>query len=133
MPQTATYINKSQISAAQISQIPLPFTDVVAIQITPRNKEEAPILIINVYNPCDESLIKSLYEALQKMKTKDGTTIIIAGDFNYHHPLWNPPSYICYDSVADELVELAADLSLNLLLPLGIITYLHSETTIDLV
>ena len=133
MPRTATYINKSQISAAQISQIPLPFTDVIAIQITPRNREEAPILIINVYNPCDESLIKSLYEMLQKMKTKDGTTIIIAGDFNCHHPLWNPPSYIRHDSVADELVELAADLSLNLLLPPGTITYPHSETTIDLV
>ena len=94
-PRAAIYVNNQQFASSQISQIPLPFTDVVAIQLeTSKQHEEPPTLIINVYNPCDDSLIQQLQDELQKVKVKQDSTIILAGDFNCHHPLWNPPGYL---------------------------------------
>jgi Endonuclease-reverse transcriptase len=132
-PRVTTYVNKSQVSAAQIEQVQLPFTDVVALKITPRNEQEPPTLIINIYNPCDESLITKLREGMRQIKYKDGTMTIIAGDFNCHHPRWNPTSYTRHDDTANDLVELATEFGLDLLLPPGTVTYPHAETTIDLV
>jgi hypothetical protein len=132
-PRVTTYVNKSQVSAAQITQVQLPFTDVVALIITPRDEQEPPTLIINVYNPCDESLITKLREAMRQIQYKDGTMIIIAGDFNCHHPRWNPTSYTRHDDTANDLVELATEFGLDLLLPPGTVTYPYAETTIDLV
>jgi len=59
--------------------------------------------------------------------------IIVAGDFNSHHPLWNPQGYLQHDEDADVLIDFAAVLGLNLLLPPGTITYPSASTTIDLV
>ena len=58
---------------------------------------------------------------------------ILAGDFNTHHPLWNPTEYLYHDEEADTLVEVAASLGLNLMLPSGTITYPNAGTAIDLV
>jgi hypothetical protein len=132
-PRAVTYINKTQITAAQVSQIPLPFTDVVALQISPWKTNTAPILIVNVYNPCDESLINDLREELRRVKVKDRSMVVMAGDFNCHHPIWNPQGYQRHDNTADDLVELAAEFALDLLLPPGTITFPHAGTAIDLV
>ena len=58
---------------------------------------------------------------------------MIGGDFNAHHPLWNPRTYTRHDEDADEIVEMMTELELNLMLPAGSITYPHADTTIDLV
>ena len=57
----------------------------------------------------------------------------MAGDFNCHHPAWNPPRYTRHDEEADKLIDLATDLGLNLLIPPGTITYPNAGTAIDLV
>jgi len=133
-PRAAIYINAQQITPSQISQIPLPFSDVVAIQLdTTKHQEDSPTVIINVYNPCDDSLIQSLRDELQRAKVRQDSTIILAGDFNCHHPLWNPPGYLNHDDTADHLVDLAAHLGLNLLIPPGTVTYPNANTAIDLV
>ena len=63
----------------------------------------------------------------------EGDQVIIAGDFNCHHPMWNPDRYIRYDEDADALIAMMAELDLNLLLPWGIVTYPNASTTIDLI
>ena len=57
----------------------------------------------------------------------------MAGDFNCHHPMWNPSQYIRHDEEADKLIDLAADLNLSLIIPLRTVTFPNAETTIDLV
>jgi primosomal protein N' len=56
----------------------------------------------------------------------------MAGDFNLHHPLWNPQGYTKHEAQADELIEMMADHKMRLLLPPGTITFPNAGTTIDL-
>ena len=57
-----------------------------------------PTLIINVYKPCDKNTIPELHKHVQKsLNFQDYGTVIIAGDFNTHHPLWNPEGYESHD------------------------------------
>jgi hypothetical protein len=65
-PWAATYVNNRQIVPAQILQIPLPFVDVVAIRINP-GPGQRQIIVANVYNPCDKSLIEDLSEEMIAM------------------------------------------------------------------
>ena len=67
------------------------------------------------------------------IKIEDYNAIIIIGDFNLHHPLWNPQNYTIHDTQTDELVELMVDYGLQLILPSGIIIYPREGTAIDLV
>src|SRR5436190_7171090 len=131
-PRSAIYVNKNLINAARITHIQLPINDVTAIEIT--TKDPQPMLIINVYKPCDKKIIPELHNYLQnRLTTRKYTTIIIAGDFNTHHPLWNPSEYERHDEEADTLVEMMAELELDLLIPAGTITYPNAGTAIDLV
>jgi hypothetical protein len=61
----------------------------------------------------------------------------MAGDFNVHHPLWNPPNYTTREDYADELIHMMADKSMRLLIPPGTITFpgkgRTKGTAIDLV
>ena len=132
-PRAVTYVNKAYVTPAQITQIELPFTDVVALRIHSRNSQEPPALIINVYNPGDKAIIRELHEELQKIHFDSDALVILAGDFNCHHPLWNPENYPRHDDTADHLVELATDLGLTLLIPPGTVTYPNAQTAIDLV
>jgi len=127
-PRAAIYINKN-LNAAQIT---LPFPDVVAVQIT--TGDPKPMLIINVYKPCDENRTESLHRCIHThLDMHKFGTIIIAGDFNLHHPLWNPNGYARHDDEANDLVEMMADFGMSLLLPKGTVTYPSAGTAIDLV
>ena len=86
-PRAVTYVNKAHFPPAQVVQIETPFTDVVALQLSPTVSDEPPLLMINVYNPCDESIIQNLHEFLQRMHINSNSGIILAGDFNSHHPM----------------------------------------------
>ena len=131
-PRSAIYINNNLISPSRITRLSLPFSNVTAVAITTTNTK--PMLIINIYNPCDRSIIVELHKYLQKnINIQDYGTIVVGGDFNTHHPLWNPRTYTRHDEEADALVEMMTELELNLMLPPGSITYPHSNTTIDLV
>ena len=112
----------------------LPFSDIIALGIT---SETESILIINVYNPCDKPILSELFNHLREhIHQQNYHIIIMAGDFNCHHPLWNPREYIVHDEEADTLVEMAAELGLNLMIPAGTVTYPNGGTegtAIDLV
>src|SRR5436305_7109138 len=60
-PRAAIYTNNNQLPAARISQLPMPSSDVVVIQISTSPK---PTLLINVYNPCNESVLTTLHTYL---------------------------------------------------------------------
>ena len=57
----------------------------------------------------------------------------MVGDFNLHHPLWNPIGYQEHDPQSDNLVEMMMAHDLRLLIPRGTITYPEGGTAIDLV
>ena len=57
----------------------------------------------------------------------------MAGDFNLHHPLWNPQGYTVHDRCAEILLELIADYGPRPLLPPGRITFPRYGTAMDLV
>ena len=59
--------------------------------------------------------------------------IIIAGDFNLHHPLWNPSDRHDYDAEADTLINTMSQLRLKPILPAGTVTFIRAKTAIDLV
>jgi Reverse transcriptase (RNA-dependent DNA polymerase)/Endonuclease-reverse transcriptase len=131
-PRSAIYVNNSLIPTSHIVPIALPFSDVTAIEIT--TEDAKPHLIINVYNPCDKSLISELHEYLRNnINIHDYGIIIMGGDFNTHHPIWNPAEYTRHDEEANALVDMMAELELKLLLPPGTITYPNAGTTIDLI
>ena len=131
-PRSVIYVNNSLIPASQITPLAFPFSDVTAIALT--TGDGKPHLIINVYNPCDHSIILELHEYIRNnIDARDYGIIIVGGDFNTHHPAWNPEGYTRHDDVADALVDMMADLELTLLLSPGTVTYPNAGTTIDLV
>ena len=132
-PRATTYINKARISAAQIVQLELPFKDVVALRVKIATGQPQ-LFVINVYNPCgQENIVENLRKAIQSLKIKKPDVVIMAGDFNCHHPMWNTPAYHKQDAAADALVDLAATAGLGLLIPPGTTTFPGAGTAIDLV
>jgi hypothetical protein len=111
----------------------VPSTDVVAVEVSISGSQKS-VLIINVYNRCDESVLPTLHSYLtENLRPYRYELIVMGGDFNCHHPMWNAPDYGRHDDQADSLIDMAASLGLNLMLPPGIITYPNAGTTIDLV
>ena len=81
-----------------------------------------------------ENLITPLTEHLQQnIDPSQYHAIVIAGDFNLHHPLWNPPQYHIHDRQADELIEGMLQQGMQLMIPPGTITFPEGKTAIDLV
>ena len=136
-PRSAIYINNNALPSAAFTQVRIPFHDVTAVAITPNNNDK-PTLLINIYKPGDKNTIPPLRQYLARhLRPADYANIIILGDFNLHHPLWNPQNYAKRDNEADELVEMMEELHLRLLIPPGTITRTTTNaiggTTIDLV
>ena len=53
-----------------------------------------PMLLINVSKTTGTSLVNDLATFLQLHRRRHKySTIMMVGDFNLHHPLWNPTSY----------------------------------------
>ena len=111
----------------------LRFSDATVITITTTDTSK-PALIINIYNPCNNSILADLHDHLRtNINISEYGTIIIAGDFNTHHPLWNPTGYTRHDEEADTLIDMMAELGLCLISELGTVTFPNAGTTIDLV
>jgi hypothetical protein len=91
-PRSIIYINNHILDTSAFKIIDLPFPDVTAVAINTMNNPK-PIMIINVYNPHDQSLITPLMEYLQSLEIPQYHAAVIAGDFDLHHPLWNPLQY----------------------------------------
>ena len=130
-PRSAIYINNTKLSSQAFVEKPTTIPDTTAIEImNPHNK---PTFIMNIYNPHQGNLALLRTYLRRQLRPDKYHIIIIAGDFNLHHPLWNTPEYPVHDSKADELIDIMASHGLKLLLPAGTITYPRSKTTIDLV
>ena len=131
-PRSVIYVNKKSFTAAQITQLLIPSADITAIQAKLQGASKSS-LFINIYNPSDNSALPALQRYFQQNPPHHYELIIMAGDFNCHYPMWNPPRYSRHDEEADKLVEIATELGLNLLIPPGTVTFPNAETAIDLV
>ena len=136
--RSAFYINNKLLPTSAFHQLHLPINDVTAIEIIPEISQNKSTLLMNIYNPSDNPIITPLRQYLQRhLHAQDYDKILILGDFNLHHPTWNPTAYTKHDTLSDELLELMEDHDLQLLLPPGTITYpcntAAGGTTIDLV
>ena len=104
-PRSAIYINKKSFTAAQITQLPVPSSDITAIEVKLQGSSQ-PSLFINVYNPCDHSALPALQQYFQQNLPYHYELIIMAGNFNCHRPMWNPSQYTRHDEEADKLIDL---------------------------
>src|SRR5579859_1214810 len=141
-PRAAIYFNNNKIPPASIEQIPIPHPDILAISITSQPPFVKPILIVNLYNEARTYSTTNELRAilLQHLKITNYDIVLVAGDFNLHHALWNPPGYTPQEPEAQTLVETMMEANLRPLLPLGTITRSparrdssESPTSIDLV
>ena len=133
LPRTAIYINNRKIAPIKIAPVPIPINDITAIEVSLSNLKP-PSLLINIYNAPESQVILEFQRyATQNIRPEKYEFILIGGDFNLHHPLWNPAYYYRHDDNADILIDTMSNLNLNLLLPPGTITYPNAGTAIDLV
>jgi len=89
-PRSAIYVNNSIIKMQDYEEVPIPVHDVTAICLRTEGCTK-PHLIINIYNPSKEEVITPLIEYVaQHISPQHYHAIIMLGDFNLHHPLWNP-------------------------------------------
>ena len=131
-PRAAIYINNNILSPESYQPLHYPSTDIVILEVKIENKH--PMLLINVYNTKGTPLINDLSTFLQAHLQRHRYSIImVAGDFNLHHPLWNPPNYEAHDQEAEDLIECMAVNGLSPILPAGMITLPRYGTAIDLV
>jgi ribonuclease HI len=132
-PRAAIYLNKTMLPPHSYESIPTGIPDTVAIALR-LDHEQHPTLIINIYNTKNSSQLTDLRTYLRKhLRNNIYNGIIIAGDFNLHHPLWNPPNRHDRDSGAEVLIDVMTQLQLKPMLPKGTITFPRAKTAIDLV
>ena len=98
------------------------------------------ITIFNRYNDCNNNdTIKLLASFYSRNRTQlehvdIGTANVIwLGDFNRHHPLWDDPNDECLFMpkamhAVEVLIEVVADVGLELALPSGTPTHQHNVT-----
>src|SRR5207248_687817 len=132
-PRAAIYLNKTILPAYSYEPVPIEIPDIVAIALQ-LDQEQHPTLIINIYNTKKSSQITDLRKYLRKhLRNNTYNGIIIAGDFNVHHPLWNPSNRHERDKEAEVLIDTMSQLQLRPMLPGGTITFIRAKTAIDLV
>jgi endonuclease/exonuclease/phosphatase (EEP) superfamily protein YafD len=136
--RAAIYVNNKKIPPAAFEQIPILHRDITAIAIAAHSPSLKPALIVNLYNSEDHTLIEQLRTTLlHDIKAEDYETILVAGDFNLHHSLWNPVGYFNQEPQAETLVEIMMEANLRMLLPPGTVTFPTTNesggTAIDLV
>ena len=132
-PRAAIYLNKTILPPHSYELIQIEIPDIVTIALR-LDQEQHPTLIVNIYNTKNSTQLRDLRTHLRRhLRDNQYNGIIIAGDFNLHHPLWNPPGYHTHDPEADILIDIMSQLKLNPLLPAGTITFPRAKTSIDLV
>jgi Endonuclease-reverse transcriptase len=89
--RSVIYVNNEILRTEDFEIKQMPFHDVTAISIK-SSQYDKPLLLINIYNPHDYDLITPLQTHLRRtINPQHYSAIIALGDFNLHHPLWNPP------------------------------------------
>ena len=131
-PRAAIYVNKRILPAQSFQPVHYPSSDIAIVKVK-MESDTLPMLIINIYNTKGTSLINDFTTFLQAhLRQHYYDSILIVGDFNLHHPLWNPTEYKCHDREAEDLITFMAMNGLDLILPAGTITFPRYKTTIDL-
>ena len=119
------YINKQKthslilintlISTDSWSQICIPYPNITAIKLHTNNQT---IHIFNIYNTADNSdTIQAMWNWLRDNCMQDRNThIICAGDFNWHHPMWELPDSTHHNTrnFAQPLLQLTANWHMEL-------------------
>src|SRR6266480_4892611 len=106
-PRAAIDLNKTILPAYSYEPILMEIPDIVAVSLR-LDRTQHPTLIINVYNTKKSSQLKELRSYLQKhLKHNTYNGIIIARDFNLHHPAWNSENDQSQDSEAEILLDIA--------------------------
>ncbi|QRV86981.1 Reverse transcriptase from transposon X-element protein [Ceratobasidium sp. AG-Ba] len=111
------------ISSNSWEQLECPCADITAVRL---KLVENPITLVNVYNPCDSNASLPFVEALLKNRLA-GEQLIVLGDFNRHHPTWDEDrnAHLFTKAnleLAQELLDLASDNDLDMVLPKDIPT-----------
>ena len=130
--RSAIYINK-RIPSHCYTQVSTLSLDITALTF---QFSDQTFLLASIYNPpkTDTSL-----RTLQQVLATATFPMILAGDFNQHHPLWAGPNHPAQTRASDTttLLQILHDFQLDLCLPPGTPTFLsdahHTWSTIDLV
>lgn len=120
-----------QDSIHSIDYIDIPTANITGIRIT-FTAGSQPVNFINVYNKHDSQTL-AIVEEITRRLANEPTHIL--GDFNAHHPAWNPNDHnIRPELETEEMVAQMIQRNYSLKSPKGIPTrYGHnSATTIDL-
>ncbi|KAG9120597.1 hypothetical protein FRC07_003847, partial [Ceratobasidium sp. 392] len=117
------------LSTNDWEQVDCDSADVTAIRL---GTDKGIILIINAYNPCDSNATIPHIETLLKGAAK-GEQVILLGDFNRHHPLWdedrNAHLFTTANlDLAQELIDLTGAHGLDMALPKDIPTLEATRT-----
>ena len=132
-PRAAIYVNKTILSAHSYELVSVSILDVMIIIIQLDQKQHL-TLLINIYNTKKSTQLTELRtEILTQLRKNTYNGILIAGDFNLHHSLWNSSNYHSHDSEADTLIDIMTQLKLKLMLSAGIITFSRAKTIINLI
>jgi len=132
--RAAIYLNNTKISSNAYASIPFSSPDVVAIQLM--DAESHATLVVNIYNDPSKDTIMKLGEFLAQQCWSNNYIymgLLVAGDFNLHHPLWNKDGYHIHNAVADKLLQIMGAHSMDTILPPRTITFPRANKAIDLV
>ncbi|EED11753.1 conserved hypothetical protein [Talaromyces stipitatus ATCC 10500] len=127
------YVNK-RISTSSHRQIHCNHPDLVAIKVW---TAEIQFLIFSVYIPpldvhqatsttSTESALKEIENTIEQhtRESNKSTRLILAGDFNRHHPAWSHHSVShIFTAQAEELINFFQEYQLQWCLPPGTLTY----------
>ena len=134
-PSRTVMLVNASIRSDTWKQLKFPSSDVMVIQLSGRWGK---LTIVNVYNNCNnDTTVWLLTEFHRKNHSElteltNGTAHVLwVRDFNRHHPYWDNPSNIRLFTkdvleVAEKLIKVVADTSLDLVLPSGIPTHKHN-------
>lgn len=111
------------LSTNDWEQIACPSSDITSIRVI---TTAGPVLIINVYNPCDSNRSLPHVESLARA-APPGDHIVLLGDFNRHHPTWDESrnSHLFTSTnleLAQPLLDLVGEFGLQMALPQDIPT-----------
>ena len=131
-PYTAIYILKSfKENIHGIDNIDIPTANVTGVRVT-FNAGSQPVNFINVYNKHDSQTLVLVRDLVQRFANQPTHLL---GDFNAHHPAWNPAGYEGTTELeTEELVIQLLQNNYSMVSAKGIPTRYgyNSATTIDL-
>ena len=115
-------INK-KIDSSQIQQIDIPSSDITAVKITTENHT---LILINLYNNIHHNhnieTIANTWNTHENNWTRGNgqAEIVLLGDFNRHHSIWEPSKndhLKSPDQLLNPLLELIVNMRLEMTLP----------------